>query len=282
VKQALRRGMVPLLAAACLCTALAMPAASAETGAGTGQAGVGATLTASTKYSFDSYPIVVYSVHGYATATLSGQAVGGAAGEHATLLAQPFPYISPFAPLGTPVTLSGSGSYTFKAKPVIATRYEVQITPAGAPGKVLATSPPDTVYVSTFYSTKLTKGAVCSRPVCRFTDTVKVKVPPLSYGTEVAKRVYGYLGYRLSATSTPPRPTIMTYDPAARVSPPSRLSATEFEFTISFAYRIGPTDGASSRINFCTKDAYLTDGLGLPGRHGCGAPQVSVSQTYLG
>ena len=60
-----------------------------------------------------------------------------------------------------------------------------------------------------------------------------------------------------------------------------RISATEFEQTLTFAFTIG-NDGAAWNWNGCTKDTVSADGLGLPGSHGCGAHRVLATASYLG
>jgi hypothetical protein len=60
-----------------------------------------------------------------------------------------------------------------------------------------------------------------------------------------------------------------------------RVSAAEFDLTISFTYRIG-NDGSSWNFNSCDKDTEAVDGIGLPGHHGCGEARIPNSFIYLG
>ena len=72
-------------------------------------------------------------------------------------------------------------------------------------------------------------------------------------------------------TSTPPAPRWLYLDGGnASVSGARRISATEFEITITYSFTIG-NDGYYFDWGACAKDTVSRDGLGLPGSHGCGA-----------
>ena len=65
-----------------------------------------------------------------------------------------------------------------------------------------------------------------------------------------------------------------------KISPPYRISATEFGVNIFYLFAVGP-DRYSFRFAACTPDTETQDGLGLPGRHGCGA-EIASPGSYLG
>ena len=110
---------------------------------------------------------VVYLGGSYGNATIHGTITGAAAGEVATLYAQPFPFTKAAAPVRS-VTLSAAGTrtYSFTVTPTLATRYKVMLFAKTTP---LATSPIKFVYVVSGGS--VTGGARCGRPVCKETST---------------------------------------------------------------------------------------------------------------
>ena len=86
----------------------------------------------------------------------------------------------------------------------------------------------------------------------------------------------------LSKSGTPKAPTTLTRNGGkASVSRSTRLSATEYRFTIKFTFAVG-NDGYAWVWNECSKDAVTKDGLGLPGTHSWGVSQISASTLYLG
>jgi hypothetical protein len=272
----LRGSFAALTAAAWILAASAGPALAGGSGH------VSVTLYANSALSVNGDTVVQYQYKAHDTAQISGQVSGGSPGEVATLLAQPFPYVSPFLQAGPPVRISGPAQeYSFTVQPVLATRYEVQVSRAGDPGIVLATSPAQAVYVSrqvTFGSYSKT----CARPVCMLVVRAYVTTPPLSYQTEAAKRWYTYVALKLSRNREPKPATSLALDAKAVVSPVSQVSDNEFEVTARLSVTIGHTDGYYWDVNMCLQDSYLIDGIGVPGAHGCGGPSIISQPSYLG
>ena len=98
----------------------------------------------------DGYTFVVYNSGKDSNAQIHGQVEGAANGEVAALYAQPFPYQSAPAPVGT-VILHPAGkkaSYSFAVTPVLATRYQVELFTSSVAKKPFATSIKTTVYVA--------------------------------------------------------------------------------------------------------------------------------------
>ena len=275
--RAIARGSAALALAGCLVWAGLTAASATQSGQ------VSVTISARSHALIFGDTLVVYRYPKWTTAVLSGDIVSGATGEQATLLAQPFPFVSPFAPVGSPVTVSGSSQlYSFSVRPDIATKYEVQVTKAGDAGDVLGTSPVQMIYVSLQPTLGAGSSKNCTRPVCHLTYHVRVKVPPLSYSTETAKRWYPYFAINFSTVGTPAAPKYVTLDRSASVTAAQRLSRTEYEVTVRYIYNVGPTRGFHWAWDMCARDLYLTDGLGLPGHHGCGDQRVPVVFKYLG
>ena len=149
--------------------------------------------------------LVVYLGGKYATATISGTVTGGAAGDTATLEAQPFGGTA--APAASVPVTSASQAYSFTVKPSVATTYTVQLAVTGTTTP-LATSPAQVVYAVN--SGKSSGAKTCARPVCHETLRIVEYVPPSALKTEMAKRVYAYFGVNLGGSKVPPSPTWVT------------------------------------------------------------------------
>jgi hypothetical protein len=106
--------------------------------------------------------------------------------------------------------------------------------------------------------------------------------PASALKAEMRKRIYVYFGINLSPTGTPKAPKRLRLGAGGgKAAKARRLSAGEYEVTISYSFRIG-NDGYYWTPGWCTKDTEPQDGLGLPGHHGCGAPTISATAYYLG
>ena len=215
------------------------------------------------------------------SARIHGTITGAAAGEVATVYAQRFPYATAAKPVGS-ITLSETGTttYSFTVTPTLATRYQVKLFASKNAANPLATSARQNVYVVN--NGRLTGLKACGRPVCHEALHIFTIVPRSALGVEMKKHLYPYFGLNLSATSTPPYPRWLYLNTGhATVSAARRISATEFERTLTFTFTIG-NDGAAWNWSACVKDKVSTDGLGLPGSHGCGAHRVLATAYYLG
>jgi len=213
------------------------------------------------------------------TATVSGSVTGVTQGDQATLLARPFGGAT-YSPAGPPATLtpvSGTAPYSFKVTPNLATSYEVQVS--GADVTTPVTSAARSVYVTPLGT--VTGKKPCSRPVCHIKLRVWVKVPSRAYATEAAKHWYLYSRLKLSRSHEPPAPKVLELNRSATASKQQKLHSYEFVVTIRYALTIG-SDAYRYAVNFCTKDSEATDGIGLPGSHGCGNKWISATQAYLG
>jgi hypothetical protein len=60
-----------------------------------------------------------------------------------------------------------------------------------------------------------------------------------------------------------------------------RTGADSLSVTLTFSYNVG-NDAYSLQYAECVKGIEPTDGLGLPGAHGCGDERVPVTTDYLG
>lgn len=222
---------------------------------------------------------VVFNTGKYAKAQIHGNISRASSKGVARLFAQPFPFSSAPKSVGS-VTLTGSTMpYSFTVTPTLATRYRVELFANSKSAKPLAESAVSTVYVSNLQvPSGLSK---CSRPVCHENLRVTEFVPASALKDEMAKRWYFYFGLNLSRTGIPPQPKVLTLDTHATISRATRTSAGSFARTISWSFRIG-NDRYYPLASLCTKDTEATDGLGLPGHHGCGNSKISATVEYLG
>ena len=228
---------------------------------------------------------VVYLDGKYSRARIHGTITGAANGQVATLYAQRFPYARPARPIRS-ITLSTTGTtgtttaYSFTVAPSLATRYQVKVFARKGATTPLATSHRQNLYVVTGGYTK--GGNNCPGTVCHETYRMYSILPSSALRVEMSKHVYPYFGLNLSATGTPPYPTWLHLNTGnARVSSPHRITASEFETSVTFTFTTG-YDGAAWDWTACWKDTVSRDGLGLPGSHGCGAHRIRANFNYLG
>lgn len=203
-------------------------------------------------------------------ATISGDTGDGQAGTAVELQATRFPFTSGFAMVGQTQTGSG-GSYSFTAKPTLATRYRVVlVSDATSQSSVV------TVYVTpswTAHANRCVNGTFS----CQLQISAHVVYPAGTAKREGAKLVYYYFGVRSGSQTTPPTEV--------------KLVKTGHQRRRGRQYRVGfsvkfPTPTAFDyRWEICTVDTEARDGLGLPGHHHCGARSISqaaLAQGYVG
>jgi hypothetical protein len=225
---------------------------------------------------------VVYHGGKDASAQVHGEIKGATSGEVAELYAQQFPYTSAPAPVGS-VILHPAGSaarYAFRVTPSLATRYKVELFQSSTATTSLASSAASTIYVTVTAIAR--NGQTCRRPVCHETFPMHVFVPAAALSTEISKQWYPYFGLNLAPAKQPAPPKVLLLgadDP--RVTRSQRISASEFDLTITFSFRVGK-DAFYWNWTTCARDTEAQDGIGLPGRHGCGDKMVLASAAYLG
>jgi hypothetical protein len=239
------------------------------------------SVAASTKLPLVTHDaFVLYQLGAYASAKIHGTISGARAGEVARLYAQPFPYKKAATAVATVTLKASKASYSFSVSPSLATHYWVKLFKSKTATAPVAASSLQNVYVT--LANVGTGLKTCGRPTCTETITLTTKVPSSALGTELAKPVYAYFGLSLSKTGTPRLPTTLTRNGGrASVSKSTRLSATQYRFTVKLTFTVG-NDGYAWIWNECSKDAVTKDGIGLPGTHSCGASKISASTLYLG
>jgi hypothetical protein len=222
----------------------------------------------------------------YSRVTVSGAVTGGTSGMVAQLLAQPFPYKKAATPVAGQQLVLGATSpenYSFTATPGIATRYSVEILPSTTVSTpVAATSAAARVYVATtqpFTGIKSCNRAG-NRPICHETIHIFTRVPASARVAESKKKLYFYFGVKLARTSIPKAPVLLALDRSAKISKARRISATEFEQTVTFSFRVN-NDAYDFNFDYCSKASESSDGVNLPGHHHCGAKRINV-RWFLG
>jgi hypothetical protein len=224
--------------------------------------------------------LVLYQYGAYASAKVHGTIAGAGAGEVARLYAQPFPYRKAATVIAAVTLSAGKASYSFTVSPRLATHYRVKLFKSKTATAPVAVSSLQDVYVALASVPAGVKA--CGRPACHETITLTTKVPSYALTTELAKQVHAYSGLSLSRSGTPGLPATLTLNGAkASVTRATRVSATQYKFTIRFTFTVG-NDGYAWLWTECTKDAVTQDGIGLPGTHGCGAAMIPASTLYLG
>lgn len=249
----------------------------------TARASVGVTIGAHSRLPVVTHDVfVTFQNKSFSAATISGAVTGATAGEVAALYARPFPYTAKPAPVsGHTVTLTGAASqkYSFKVRPSVATRYTVRVWPSSTvQSPAVDVSKTVVVYVVT--TQVVTHVTSCGRPVCHQSIRVTTRLPASAYRTEVRKRWFFYFGLKLAAHAEPGPPKTLTLK-AIKISKPRKVSATRFERTLSFSFRIG-SHAYHWLADFCSKDTESKDGIGLPGSHHCGVKRISSRTVYLG
>lgn len=220
------------------------------------------------------------------SASISGAVSSTTSGQVLKLFAQQFPFKKAPAPLGSPVTMpTGSATpYSFKVTPTLATHYKVELFQSDGT-TLVAGSATTTVFVAA--ASRVRGVRTCNRPgnrpVCHQTVRLRTTVPASTLRIEKAKKWYVYFGLSLRRVGIPPAPKFLRLGAgSARVSRARRVSASQYEVTITFTFRVD-NDGYFWLFFPCQKDTEAKDGLNLPGHHGCGSLKViSSRRVYLG
>jgi hypothetical protein len=225
---------------------------------------------------------VKFHAGAFTSAAIHGTITGAVAGQVAALYGQEFPYTKRAVRLRSMRLKSARTRYSFAVTPVLATRYSVRLFASGSPrARALATSAAVNLYV---ISNGFFKGgqAQCGVPVCHETAQLFVIVPPTALGTEAGKRIRSYFGLILGVVNQPPPPKWLDLNGGhARIWRSRRLNDIEFETTISWSFTISFHSFSWAWL-VCRLDTESSDGLGLPGHHGCGTGRVLRTVTYLG
>jgi len=230
------------------------------------------------------YTIVNYNSGKDWNAQIHGQVKGALNGEVAALYAQPFPYKSAPAQVGT-VILHPAGKtaqYSFQVTPVVVTRYQVELFRSSTATKPSATSPARTIYV--VLAGKLISQSIpptCG-PVCSNKVQVQISVPASAMSTEISKKIYTYFAVNIGPRKYPATPKTLILGAGRPQVTVNRISATEYKISLTFSYLIPQDKWSSWDWNSCQQDTVAEDGIGLPGHHECGDASIPDQVGYLG
>jgi hypothetical protein len=240
------------------------------------------TLT-SAQSALTGYVYVIYQDGKHASAEVSGEIADSAPGGVAVLYAQQFPYKNPPAEADSVILhpASGRAHYEFPVTPTLATRYRVELFRGSTVATPFAVSATATIYVLLQALTSSTLN--CDGPVCRESATGTYTSPPSALPTEETKQLYLYFGLNRSAgRHDPATPSSLSLGAGdSSVARKRQISADQFQMTVEFSFTAGH-GGWTLATNICVKDAVATDGIGLPGHHGCGDQSVPYPTRYLG
>lgn len=224
------------------------------------------------------YVLVVYEGGKYATATIKGQVTGAASGDTVQLYAQRFPFHRDPGLLDTVKLTKSSQSVSFKVKPTIATHYQVKLVSSS--GTPLARSGTRTVYITSGGRLGVKRGCGTGKN-CRPQYRFYLYLPSPLVHHYVSRHWYVYVGIRRSARHVPGKPRSLYLDRKAWVHKARRITGRQYERTLGFKFHVGKK-AATWNVLACEKDQEARDGVGLPGRHGCGSHRVRRTVKYLG
>lgn len=227
---------------------------------------------------------VTYQAGKNSIARISGTVTGARTGEVVRIFGQRFPFRAEPAQAGKPQVLRPSGTtagYLFRVQPYLATRYRVEVFANDTATTPLARSSVVTVYVLA-RGTASFAPRTCARPTCNLTVHIIMTVPPSTLGIEYSQRWYGYFGLRLGSRAIPAPPKWLYLGGGhARFGKTSRISRSQYAVNLFLSFSIG-NHSYRWQAAMCQRDIEATDGLNLPGRHGCGLKVIRSNYGYLG
>jgi hypothetical protein len=147
---------------------------------------------------------------------------------------------------------------------------------------LVATSAARTVYV--IADRAITGSVACAkpaRPVCHVNVSYTFRVPVSAIKTEMAKHLFLYSRVLLSKTGEPPAPKLLVLNTTASRGKVRKLTIRKFAVPAHYSVRVG-SESFHYLISGCLQDTESKDGIGLPGRHGCGATSIPAAQPYIG
>jgi len=229
---------------------------------------------------------VVFKGRTLSHAHIKGSVTGAASGQVLQLFGQQFPFKKAPVKLGSPVTVTGASMpYSFAVTPNLATRYRVELFTDSSETSMVAKSAVQVVYVTSrgHWSRVQSCNRRGQRPVCHQRLHLTITVPPSTLRAEQRKRFHLYFGLRLdrSGRQPPPPKRLKLGGGHGRIISVKKLNSQQYMATMTFSFRIGNA-GYSFVLTACQKDTEATDGLNLPGHHGCGNRFISSKVPYLG
>jgi serine/threonine-protein kinase len=224
---------------------------------------------------------VVYDITRNQQAKVSGKVATAASGEVVKLYAQQFPFSDAPAEAGA-ATLrpsDGTATYAFTVTTTLATRYQVELFRNGTSATPIARSAVKTIYVT--LSESLSLGQDCTGSPCDESAVATFTAPPSALKTEMTKAPAVYFGINLSpGKKDPPVPKSLVLGAGDSAVAGTQQVPGGFMITVTFSFTPG-TDRWNVAYAVCLKDAVTTDGIGLPGHHGCGDQRIPYPTGFL-
>ena len=189
-----------------------------------------------------------------------------------------FPFSSPFGQTRT-TTTGPNGDYLFGFKPTLATRVRVRLASDPSVHSGTPTSYVIANYTSVKCSvtTKSGKTNKCTNPGhgdLTIHLSYHLTWPQSAYAKESAKQVYVYYGQH-NGSANPPGSLQLR-----KTVKQTALGNNKTEVKVSYFVH-APTTAWSYHLATCVKFTEATDGVGLPGHHGCGDQTVTNKQASL-
>lgn len=215
---------------------------------------------------------VYYKPAADSAATVSGTAINVSTGDTVTLYAAPFG-AKTLTATGKPVTLTadnlGNASFSFTVHPSRETKYEAEVTQ----DSLHATSTAQAIYVTRgFADNHFTQS--CRHDHCTASYRFYVEIPASAYKSEFKKHWYLYFAAAANQPATYP----LSKTASAKNH---KVNAGEFYALFTFRWKTKHPSLATWRFG-CIKDTESSNGIGLPGKHGCGNKKLSTTLPYVG
>jgi hypothetical protein len=206
-------------------------------------------------------------------ATVSGTAINVSTGDTVTLYAEPFG-AKTLTATGKPVTLTadnlGNASFSFTVHPSRETKYEAEVVTQDS---LHAISTAQAIYVTRgFADNHFTQS--CRHGHCTASYRFYVEIPASAYKSEFKKHWYLYFAAAANQPATYPLSKTAT-------AKNHKVNAGEFYALFTFRWKTKNPSLATWRFG-CIKDTESSNGIGLPGKHGCGNKKLSTTLPYVG
>jgi hypothetical protein len=164
--------------------------------------------------------------------------------------------------------------------PTLETRDRVELFRNGTSPTPIAMSGIKTVYVSIYEYVNASQQ--CSGLVCSESALVTYAAPPSALETEIHEKQFVYSGLNLSKSKKiPAAPKLLTLGAEHGHASGTQQNATGFFTVVTFSFT-ADHESYNWAYAVCIKDSVTTDGIGLPGHHGCGGQHIPYPTGYLG
>src|SRR5580698_9978916 len=232
------------------------------------------SITVSSKFmTVSGFTWVYYKPAADNAATVSGSAINVSTGDTVALFAEPFG-AKTFTATGKPQTLTadslGNASFSFTVHPSRETKYEAEVTTQDS---LHATSAAQAIYVTRgFADNHFTQS--CGHGRCTASYRFYVEIPASAYKSEFKKHWYLYFAAAANQPATYP----LTKSASAKNH---KVNAGEFYALFTFRWKTKNPNLSTCLFGYI-RNTESSNGIGLPGHHGCGNKKLSTTLPYVG